>query len=311
MSEAESADQIEEAAFAWVARLDRHGPDPALEDELEAWLALDPRRRGAFLRAQAVWAGLDRASRARSTGLAGPRVDRRRLAAGATVAAIAAAAAGVWIQQRATPYATALGEVRHVPLQDGSGMVLNTDSRAHVALRRAERRVQLTRGEAWFHVASDPARPFVVEAGRVRVRAVGTAFSVRQLDKGAEVLVSEGVVEAWVAGEEQRKTRIGAGERAQVLEGRPIKVATAGAGIDRKLAWRSEKIDLDGETLEDAIAEFNRFNRRKLVLHDPRLATRRLYGLFRADDPEAFAQAVSLSLAAPVRFTPDQIEIGS
>jgi transmembrane sensor len=309
MIEAESANQIDEAAFAWVARLDRHGPNAVLENELETWLAQDPRRRGAFLRAEAVWTKLERASQGDAIRAA-PRVDRRRLAFGAAAAAFAAGAAGVWVVQRGTPYATAIGEVRHVPLADGSGMVLNTDSQARFTLRHDGRRLRLGRGEAWFHVARDPARPFVVEAGRVRVQAIGTAFAVRQLDHGADVLVSEGVVEAWVAGEEQGRARIGAGQRARVLEGRPIRVAAAGAEIDRKLAWRSEKIDLDGETLGEAISEFNRFNRRKLVLDDAALGARRLYGVFRADDPEGFARSVSLSLSAPVHFEADQISIG-
>jgi transmembrane sensor len=308
MNEAESADQIDEAAFAWVARLDRYGPTAVLEQELEAWLAQDPRRRGAFLRAQALWGRLDRASQAEEPRRVRVRIDRRLALAAGT--ALAASVAGLWVMSRETPYATAVGEVRHIPLPDGSGMALNTDSQAQVAMPRSERRVRLAEGEAWFHVAKDPDRPFIVEAGRVRVRAVGTAFSVRRLDNGAEVLVSEGVVEAWLVGSERGKVRIGAGQKARVLEGAPALIETAASEIDRKLAWRSEKIDLEGETLAEAIAEFNRFNRRKLVLTDAALAGRRLYGVFRADDPEAFARSAALSLSAQVRIDPDRIAIG-
>jgi len=309
MIQTESADQIDVAAFAWVARLDRCGADAAVLTELEAWLAQDDRRRGAFLRAQAIWGKLDRASQAERGR--GARTDRRLALAGGA-AALAAGAAGFWVTQREPLYTTTIGEVRRAALADGSGMVLNAATRVHVALGAHERRVRLAQGEAWFQVAKDPARPFVVEAGRVRVRAVGTAFSVRRLSHGAEVMVSEGIVEAWLVGEEEARTRLVAGQRARVLEGGPILIeAQAVSAIERKLAWRSEKIELDGETLGEAIAEFNRFNRRQVILADNSLAGRRLYGVFRADDPESFARSVALSLGVDVAFEPDRITIGA
>lgn len=311
MIETESADQIDEAAFAWVARLDRCGTDAAVQAELEAWLAKDDRRRGALLRAEAIWGKLDRASQAHSARGRETRIDRR-LALTGGAAALAAGAAGLWVMQREPHYATTIGQVSRVPLADGSGMVLNARSRVQVALQPHERRVRLTQGEAWFQVAKDPARPFIVEAGPVRVRAVGTAFSVRRLSHGADVMVSEGIVEAWLVGAEQARARLIAGQRARVLEGRPILVAaSAVVAVERKLAWRTRKIELDGETLGEAIAEFNRFNQRQVVLADDRLAGRRLYGVFRADDPESFARSVSLSLGVDVGFEPDRITLGS
>src|SRR6516165_743425 len=88
MSEAESAEQIDEAAFAWVARLDREGRSPETEAALEAWLAGDARRRGAFLRAEALWSRLDRASLAPAYARPPVTVSRRvMLAAGSAVAA--------------------------------------------------------------------------------------------------------------------------------------------------------------------------------------------------------------------------------
>ena len=311
MIETEFANQIDEAAFAWVARLDRCGADGAVQAELEAWLSQDDRRRGAFLRAEAIWGRLDRASQAEPARRREIRVDRRLVLTGGA-AALAAGAAGVWVMPRGPLYATAIGEVSRVPLADGSGMVLNADSRARVALHDHERRVRLTQGEAWFQVAKDPTRPFVVEAGRVRVRAVGTAFSVRRLGDGAEVMVSEGIVEAWLVGAEQTRARLVAGQRARVLEGRPILVeASAVTAVERKLAWRSKQIELDGETLGEAVAEFNRFNRRQIVLADSRLAARRLYGVFHADDPESFARSVALSFGVDVGFEPERITIGA
>jgi transmembrane sensor len=311
MIDSETAEQIDEAAFAWVARRDRFGSSPTLDAELEAWLAGDPRRRGAFLQAEAAWSLIDRAAQ---TGpaprLAAARPTRRWAMAGGG-GLLAAGLATAWVMLREEAVTTAVGEVRHVPLADGSRMILNTETRASVAMKREVRRVRLADGEAWFHVAKDAERPFVVEAGAVRVRAVGTAFSVRRLPRGAEVLVNEGVVEAWLVGDDPARTRIAAGQSARVLEGQPIRARlTEGDEIDRKLAWRAGKIDLDGETLDDAVAQFNRYNRRKLTVEDTALGARRLYGVFRAEDPEGFARSAGLSLGVQVRFTPTEIFIG-
>jgi transmembrane sensor len=179
-------------------------------------------------------------------------------------------------------------------------------------MNTAQRIVALEEGEAWFRVAKDASRPFIVEAGRVRVRALGTAFSVRRQESGANVLVSEGIVETWVAGAEGHTVRVGAGAKAFVAENAAISTETpAEAGIDRALAWRAGKIDLAGETLADAVEEFNRYNRRKLIIADARLAQERLYGVFRTDDPQGFAYAVKRSLGTEVSLADgDEIRLG-
>ncbi|HKD23733.1 MAG TPA: FecR domain-containing protein [Rhizomicrobium sp.] len=308
MSEAESAEQIDEAAFAWVARLDREGRSPRTEAALEAWLAGDARRRGAFLRAEALWTRLDRASLA--PAYAPPASVSRRVMLGAG-SAVAASGVFAWLFfGRETSFDTTLGETRSVPLADGSEMVMNTQSRAAVSMTNAVRRVRLTAGEAWFDVEKNPSRPFVVEADRVRVQAVGTAFSVRRFDNGADVSVTEGAVEAWVEGAAEPHLRIEAGEKAFVSEAEPARARPArDTDIERKLAWRAGKIDLNGETLADAVAEFNRYNERKLKLASASLGRRRMYGLFRAHDPEGFARAVAVSLNATVQISADEISI--
>lgn len=319
MTDRETADEIEDAAVRWVWRLDRDGRTPELETELHAWLAVDARRQGAFLQAEAAWAVLDRGRQ-----LVGvtpfeplPRrrhlVPRRALLAGGG-AVIAASAAGV--VSLALPrehYGTAVGEIRRVPLKDGSTAAINTHSVVEVAMSPEARIVKLARGEAWFQVAKNPERPFIVEAGRVRVRAIGTAFSVRRREDGADILVSEGVVETWAIGAEGHTVRVAAGAKAFVAENAAINETAAGPSeIDRELAWRGGKIDLAGETLAAAAAEFNRYNARKLIVGDPTIAQERLYGIFRTDDPEGFAHSVQQSLGARVSLDdPEVIRIGA
>ncbi len=313
----ETADTINEAAIAWVARLDR---DPGECDGLDAWLVGDPRRRGAYLRAQAAWTMLDRASLlgdsrqepdpadepasadATALDIGGRGVSRRHLIAGSAAIAASLAAGGAWLflPLGDEHIATATGEIRRVPLADGSVASVNTDSRLSVAIRPEIRRVALAKGEAWFQVAHDRTRPFVVEAGEIRVRAIGTAFSVRRYESGAAVQVTEGIVEAWKRGEEAHPVRIAAGARAFVSETATIPVAPqlASAEIDRKLAWRVGQIILDGDTLAEAAAEFNRYNAQQLVIPDPVLAREKLVGRFRTNEPDAFARAAAGMLGA-------------
>lgn len=171
------------------------------------------------------------------------------------------------------------------------------------------REVTLTRGEAWFKVAHDKTRPFIVSAGRIRVRAVGTAFSVRRHDDGADVQVTEGVVETWTTGEEDRKVRVAAGSKAFVAEYEPPKTIQAPADIERSLAWRDGQIALEGETLDQAVAQFNRYNAKKLVISDADLAQEKLVGQFRATQPDTFADAVVTTLGATVKLNGDTIEL--
>lgn len=316
---------LDEAA-RWVARMEGDGWSAEQEAELEAWLDADPRRRGALLQAQAAWMTLDPVGAARLVGAAPPPesldeeedeeprhwFSRRGVLAGGGAAVAASIAGAFLLLNRGLSYATEVGEIRRVPLPDGSTAAINTSSKVEVKLAPTRRQVRIDEGEAWFQVAKDPERPFIVEAGRVRVQAVGTAFSVRRWDNGAEVLVTEGVVDAWTDGAEGNKVRLTAGSRAFVADNAAVKHEEAApSSIDRTLAWRDGKIDLVGEPLGEAVSEFNRYNRRRLVLADPGLGSEQLDGVFRTDDPIGFANAIASTLGVAVDLSnPDEIRIG-
>ncbi|KQM17196.1 hypothetical protein ASE73_09455 [Sphingomonas sp. Leaf24] len=321
-------------AADWVVRMAEPTWSDSDEAALQAWLAADPRHSGALLQAQALWSMFDEPAAAAGQGDTGAgellsdagrghgvgdqgegltpwRVTRRWLLGG-TGAAIAASVAGAFLFLRDARYATAVGEIRRVPLGDGSIASINTDSSVAVELASNARRVELTRGEAWFQVAKDAKRPFIVAAGRVRAQAVGTAFSVRRRDDGADILVTEGVVEAWADGAEGNRIRLMAGESAFVADNALIKPAGAGApAVDRALAWRAGKIDLVSTPLSDAAAEFNRYNSRQIEIVDPALRSEQLDGQFGTNDPETFAAAVRDGLSVPVDLSdPARIRIG-
>lgn len=307
------ATEIAEEAAGWVARMDRGDWGEADEDALERWMRGDPRREGALLQAQAAWISAE-AALAPAPAETGPetrRWSRRALLAGGG-GAIAASAAGLFaLLDKPVRYDTALGEIRRLPLPDGSAVAINTQSRLDVAIGDAARRVAIARGEAWFQVAKDPARPFLVEAGSVRVRAVGTAFSVRRRAGGVDIIVTEGVVEAWVDGAKAAARRISAGFGGFVRDGSPIVDVTGGSAVDRPLAWRDGKIDLVASTLDGAAAEFNRYNSRRLVIADADIASLQVDGIFRTNDPEGFAIAVHGLLGVAVDMSdPREIRLG-
>jgi transmembrane sensor len=306
----------EDAAVRWAIRLDG---EPLSDDEqvaLDAWLEEEPRRRGALLRAEAALAYLDR-GRALAEHETPTRYDRRMgrrafLIGGSLSGLTAAGVLGFFLTTRPRPVEiqTAIGEVRRVPLADGSVASVNTNSKVAVAIAGQRRDVKLEDGEAWFQVAHDKERPFIVEAGEVRVQAVGTAFSVRRREGGADVLVTEGVVEAWVVGHEDQKTRIAAGSKSFVADATPaMEVVEASTDIDRALAWRTGELALNGESLSYAASELNRYNTRKLVIDDARLGREPLVGYFRTDQPENFSRAVATMVGGKVVVDGDTIRI--
>ncbi len=334
MSERETAQAISDRAAEWVARIDREGGDAAARAELEAWLAGDERRRGAYFRAQAAWRMLDRAS-VLGAGQApaqeavpealegevqadlfhadrGRALPRRRVLWGAGAAIAASLAAGLFVpgilQPPSQRIETALGEIRRVPLEDGSLAAVNTQTTLDVTLTPEVREIELARGEVWFQVAKDRTRPFVVEAGEVRVKAVGTAFAVHRTGGGVEVQVTEGTVEVWRDGEAGALRRVSAGMRTFVgkTPGAPQVVAT-GEEIDRSLSWRTGQLVFEGDTVAEAAAAFNRYNAVKLEIADPALGQEKMIGRFRTNEPDAFARAAAALLDARVEIGPGRI----
>ena len=294
----ETASQIDAKAADWAARIDRA---PLTEDEqaaLDAWLAEDVRHLGAFGRARAVALHSERAA-ALGAGYRPPvsRPSRRGvLMGGAGMAASIAVAAvgGLAYATRGEAYTTHLGELKVVPLSDGSVVSLNTKSRIRVRYSHDLREVHLEDGEALFDVARD-ARPFVVRTGKARMLADATAFTVRRLDdQPVQVTVKRGSVSLLADG--QPPVRVLANMRAVESTSQHIAVANiTPAEIDRGLAWREQRIAFEGETLADAAAEFRRYSDTRIVIDDPAIAREPITGLFQANDPVGFSQAIAAS----------------
>lgn len=316
---AQSAREIDAQAADWAARVDRGPLDQADAAALEAWLAGDSRRLGAYGRVRGIALHTERARALDGGDDVAPtrRMDRRAwLAGGAGVAASIAGAAflanGAFTRRSVT---THKGEVRVVALEDGSVVTLDTSTRLTVHMTPHRRELALQAGEALFEVAHDPARPFVVAAGDVRVTAIGTAFAVRrELGRPTRVLVQKGVVRLDAPGG-SAPLRLAAGMGVEAGSGthagsttpedRPVEVGAAEIG--RRLAWREGRLAFSGQTLSQAAAEFRRYSDTRIVIADPALAGEQVIGLFDANDPVGFSRAVAASLGA--RATVDRGEV--
>lgn len=205
-------------------------------------------------------------------------------------------------------YATDYGSFEKIVLDDGSIVHLNTNSAMRVRLSDVHREIMLERGEALFKVAHDASRPFDVQAAGTTVRAVGTEFSVRVREraerkdglKDVEVLVKEGQVAIDPPkGELERAAvlpasvaRLSAGETVTISAERVHVEKMAETDVKQKLSWTEGRLWFERQRLADVVAEFNRYNRRQMVIADPAIADLRIGGGFEATDPESFVAAL-------------------
>lgn len=162
---------------------------------------------------------------------------------------------------------------RHEPvveaLVDGSSIQLNASTEVEVSFTRSERRLELISGQAFFDVAKNSSRPFVVTAGDKKIIAVGTAFDVMKKHNGVTVTLHEGVVDvASTIGvsEAVATIRLAPGEQLGYERGFPSVVQTVEP--ERVSAWRRGRIELHNVSLGDAVEQINLYSDRRLVLID-------------------------------------------
>jgi transmembrane sensor len=218
-----------------------------------------------------------------------------------------------WSPFDSNHFRTAIGGLQFVPLADGSRVTLNTDSDLRIVLTAAERKVELNRGEAFFEVATDPRRPFVVDVGNKRIVAVGTAFSVFHQGKDTRVNVTEGTVRVEDVSGSDELTRAGshstqvvlvrAGAVAQVENESILVRQTDAATVEQSLSWRSGILTFRDRPLNEVVAEFNRYNSRHIVIEDPAIASLQLGGVFRATNLDPFIELLEQTF--PIRARPD------
>lgn len=345
---------LEREAATWHDRLHRDKVSDETRRAFADWLAQSPQHRTLYDAMDAAWSKLRGAAEdpqilalRHETALRLTRRTQaarllRSAAAGVLVTIVAVAVIGALRSPGEHSFFTAVreafrwgggghyetttGERLAFTLDDGSQVTLDTQSELKVSFSTAERSVRLIRGQAFFEVAKDPKRPFVVQARNRRLVAVGTAFDVRVDGDQVKVTMVEGTVRVEDLGEEvaapivprvstQPPGRVANRERVDSQRSAATTI-TAGEQLttdaqredhvratdpERSTSWRRGQLVFDNTRLADAVAEVNRYSETKIELANPNLDDLRLSGAFVTGRPTVFVEAVTSYF--PVRVT--------
>ena len=324
----ESNRSIDDKAAAWVVRQER-GLTPSEQDDLSQWLAADLQHRAAFAEQRWSWEELDRLNGLQPSFMAIPdpslladrrivRVRRRRFALLALAATVAVAIplrfAMPHLWRRATvTVADAVPLCEKRTLDDGSTVELNRGATVTVHYSASQRRVRLERGEAYFTVERDSARPFVVESAGVSVRAGGTAFSVKRGSTAVTVLVTEGSVRLNPPASVSATTIpvVTAGHRALILLAAdappPLVLPVSHGEIEAHLAWKPQMLDFNETPLGEIAQEFNRRNSVRFEIADAALRARRFSAAIRSDNITGFVAMLEADFGVRAKMRADGV----
>lgn len=291
------SDALFETAARWHARLREPDSGAATRRDFAAWRLRDARHAVAFAEVERLWGRLDVPAAAWPAPQA-QRTPRRRFALAASlvlgfVVASLAYRGGVLDTLRADE-TTAVGERRELVLDDGSRVSLNTDSALLLAFSAGERRVHLLRGEAYFEVRPDAARPFVVETRDGQTRVVGTAFNLRVRDTDTQVAVGHGRVEIATAADPQTRVLLTPGDVGS-MRGEQL-AREENADLAALTAWRQRRIVFYRAPLREVIAELDRYHRGRILVLNPELQALPVTGAFDLQRPQATLQLIEKTL---------------
>lgn len=302
-------------ASEWFAA--RHGgrSDPAFERAFEEWLMADHEHQRQFALCEIVW-DLSRGLAAESPRRADPgapkrvAAPRRRLVlAGGLAACLAVAAMGLWFTgavtgPQAVRYATGAGEQRIVPLADGSLISLNTRTEIEATIARGRREVVLKSGEAYFDVAQDPSRPFLVLTSLGQVKVMGTRFGVYLRQQSLEVATEQGLVQVSSAGlpESTARVFVRSGESAVIAApgARPMLLSRP-SDLDRIDNWRHQRLEFDDVPLAELLEEFSRYTAIPLQPANADVGALRVSGVFHIGDVAALSTTLNGAFGLVVR----------
>lgn len=310
-------------AAAWFARRRIGGLDDAQQQELDTWLTEDAAHRQAFEALEQAWFGVEslrgdpRVLALREEALRRNPPWRRFLAPIAIAATLLIGLpGGTWLAYDAglipnrefqtRSFHTGLGERTTIALPDGSKVTLNTDTVVRTEAIKGRRQIYLDKGQAYFQVAHDTGRPFVVNAAGRTVTAVGTAFEVR-VDQGRfEVTLVEGKVRVEAPAPERAATAATAPGRAdaahllstemvagtQLLATNETNWKLQATDAKRETSWTTGQLIFLRQPLGEVADELNRYSDVKIVIDDAALSALPITGTFRPGDNRGFVAAV-------------------
>ncbi len=301
-----ASDAALETAMDWLLRLDAAPEDDTLRAGLADWLAVDSRHAKAWQQAQHAWHLVGEvpprfvaapATPALPAPLPRPsswRRRARRLATAAVAAGLLLALLPSMLLQMKADYVSGTGEQQRITLNDGSVVYLGAASAIAIDLKPEARHVTLLRGEAFFEVAPDKARPFTVTADTLDVTVLGTAFDVRRGDGGYTVGVEHGAV---------RVHQDGHALTDRLLPGQQLAIQEAAGAALHTIspqdvgAWREGRLFVQDATVRDVVSVLQRYLTGHIAVVDRDVASRRVTGIYDLNDPERALAA----LVAPQR----------
>lgn len=294
-------DTLAEEAALWLARMQSRDATEAEREAFHVWLRADDAHASAYEDMQSLWGELGDIELA-PVEQRKRRGPRRAMLAGVAglcligLAALFAEKSGLKDRWQADYY-TEIGETRLLSLEDGSRISLNTDTAIAVHYSQKERRITLLRGEAYFDVAKNPERPFIVEDGALTAKALGTHYSVRT-GNGAlpqEVQVEEGRVEVTTGAEIAVLTP---GEA--VTLGGDGRLVRARKDVANSMAWREGKLVFSGQPLREVLDILSQYRRGRIVILDEAAARQHVSGIFDLKDTDQALTILEESLPVSV-----------
>lgn len=306
---------IKAAAREWLVKFELEKPTAEERRRFHEWYAADPRHAAAYGRIERIWR---MSAQMRDLASLEPLTDvgrgrRSWLTAGAALAASVALVAvavhfglfSTWTRPSAGYFATHIGELRTLKLADGSTVELGARSALTIAFNEAERRVSLTGGEAFFTVARNPQRPFIVTVGDKEVRVLGTAFEIRQQADGVHVAVTEGAVQLKQASrmDNQSVVSVASIEPVIIRAGQKLN-AKVGVAVftpqplsqPETAAWRHGRLVYVDAPLREVVADANRYSDRPITISDPSVAQLGVSVTYASDDLDGMLRALERSL---------------
>jgi len=303
---------IEEEAARWLLRREEPGWSEADAQALEAWLTDSSAHQAAFWRLEHGWRRADRLA-ARPLPAPKTKTPWSRRFAPLAASLVALIGAGVWLAHDAAGrvYATDVGGHEVAPLPDGTRVELNTDTKLRADVTREHREVWLDKGEAYFEVAHDKAHPFTIYAGKRKVTVLGTKFSVRRTGDEVQVTVVEGRVrvDPVDAPKPTPPAVLTPGQIAIAKGAATLVTPKTVAAAQSELSWRQGMLVFDQYTVERAAEEFNRYNRRKIIVTSPEAAAIRIGGTFETDNIDGFVELLQQGYGLKIEKTDDSVKI--
>lgn len=225
-----------------------------------------------------------------------------RLWPGIAMACCAMVAAATWVINPVLSHQTtssAVGQQLAFDLDDGSRVLLNTDTAVRFVNRLHSRELTLEKGEAMFSVVHSSVRPFHVYAGTADIRDVGTQFSVRLLPTGVSVAVLEGRVS--VTPSADTPPALLTANQALRTDGTTMVAVDGPQAVNAMLSWKDQRLDFDNTSIVDVIGDLQRYRSKPIVLADNKAGKFRVSGGFSIADPEQLLK--TLPSVAPVTVT--------